>query len=195
MPKKKPPHIKAAAKKLNQEGSGPEQIVDQLEILFDVVGNPKTDPDAPGFSVSEKQVDRWIKGNAKAGELPWIDWKKMDDLPITALPADNLDVSGIKDAVLHFAIIAAEESVRRYWSQSVSATVKGRKQIIRNVLLDVQLRIRPRGRVLAYLAKTYLPDYIRRFGSDSEIRWGTINPSWQDQATVDEIIEEVDSGK
>ena len=191
-----PPHIKIAAKKWNLEGSAldEEEIVLQVESVFDVDGNPKTDLNAPGYQLSEKTVQRWMKGNPKTGELPWIDWKKIDDLPLTSNEDDNHDISRIKDAVLHFAIMAAEESVLRHWSQSASKTAKTRKEIVRKVLLDVQMRTRPKGRVLAYLAKTYLPDYLRRFGNDSEIRWGLVTPSRQDESTVDEIIKEVEKG-
>ena len=196
MPRIIPPHISAAAKKWNLEGSALDegQIVDQVESVFGLDGNPKTDPNAPGYSISEKQVGRWMKGNPKTGELPWINWKKIDDLPLTALPDDNHEVSGIKDAVLHFAIMVAEQQVGRYYSQTAAKTVKGRKEIIRKVLLDVQMRTRPKGRVLAYLAKTYLPDYIRRFDQDSALRWAAVTPSLQDETTVDEIMKEVGNG-
>ena len=189
-----PPHIKIAAKKWNLEGSAldEEEIVLQVESVFDVDGNPKTDPNAPGYQIAERTVQRWMKGNPKTGELPWIDWKKIDDLPLTALPDDNHEISGIKDAVLHFAIMVAEDRVPNYYSQSGVKTAKGRKEIIRKVLLDVQARTRPKGRVLAYLAKTYLPDYIRRFDKDSDLRWAAVTPSLEDEHTIDEIMKEVD---
>ena len=189
-----PPHIKIDAKKWNLDGTvlDENETVLKVEEKYDVDGNLKTDLDAPGYQLSEKTVTRWMKGNPKTGELPWTDWKKIDDLPLTALPDDNHEVSGIKDAVLHFAIMVAEPQVARYSSPSAAKTVKGRKEIIRKVLLDVQLRTRPKGRVLAYLAKTYLPDYIRRFGKDSDLRWAAVTPSLEDEHTVDEIMKEVD---
>ena len=188
-----PPHIKIDAKKWNLDGTvlDENETVLKVEEKYDVDGNLKTDPDAPGYQLSEKTVKRWMKGNAKGGGLPWINWKKIDDLPLTALPDDNHEISGIKDAVLHFAIMVAEQQVGRYYSQSAAKTVIGRKEIIRKVLLDVQVRTRPKGRVLAYLAKTYLPDYIRRFGKDSDLGWAAVTPSLQDETTVDEIMKEV----
>ena len=194
--RKIPPHIKIAARKWNLDGTAldEEEIVLQVEERFDVDGNPKTDPNALGFQLAEKTVTRWMKGNPKKGELSWIDWKKINDLPLTSNEDDNHDISGIKDAVLHFAILVAEERVPNYYSQSGVKTAKGRKEIIRKVLLDVQARTRPKGRVLAYLAKTYLPDYIRRFDKDSDLRWAAVTPSLQDERTVDEILEEVGEG-
>ena len=119
-------------------------------------------------------------------------WKKIDDLPLTSNKDDNHNLSGINDAVLHFAILVAEERVPFYYSQSAAHEgVKGRREIIRKVLLDVQARTRPTGRVLAYLAFTYLPDYIKRFHKDSDLRWAAVTPSLQDEHTVDEIMKEV----
>ena len=160
-----PPHIKIAAKLWNIDGTALDEgeICLLVEERFDVDGNPKTDPNAPGYQLAEKTVKRWMQGNPKKDELPWINWKKIDDLPLTSNKDDNHNLSGINDAVLHFSILAAEESVPQHYSQSGAKSYKGRKDIIRKVLLDVQARTRPKGRVLAYLAFTYLPDYIKRF--------------------------------
>ena len=188
-----PPHIKIDAKKWNLDGTvlDENETVLKVEEKYDVDGNLKTDPDAPGYQLSEKTVKRWMQGNPKKDELPWINWKKIDDLPLTSNEDDNHKLSGIDDAVLHFSILVAEERVPHYYSQSAAKTVKGRKEIIRKVLIDVQARTRPKGRVLAHLARTHLPDYIRKFHNDPEVRWAAVTPSLQDVNTVDAILEEV----
>ena len=56
--RKIPPHIKIAAKKWNIEGTAldEEEIVLQVESVYGVDGNPKTDPNAPGYQIAEKTV-------------------------------------------------------------------------------------------------------------------------------------------
>lgn len=191
--RKIPPHIKIACKKWNIDGTALDEsaICLLVDETFDVDGNPKTDPNAFGYQLSEKTVTRWMRGNPNKDEEPWINWKAVDDLPLTANEDDNHDVSHIKDAVLHFSILEAERLVNRFYSHRLAKDAKGRKEIIRKVLLEVQMRTRPKGRVLAYLAKTYLPDYIRRFDRDSDLRWAAVTPSLEDENTVDEILKEV----
>ena len=131
--RKTPPHIKTDAKKWNLDGTALDEgeICLLVEEKYDVDGNPKSAPNAPGYQLSAKTVTRWMKGNAKTGELPWITWKQIDDLPLTANADDNHDISGIKDAVLHFAILVAEERVPQHYSQSGAKSYQGRKDIIR----------------------------------------------------------------
>ena len=126
-------NIRAAALALaKQEGLPVDKVVDEIEVMFDVDGNPKTDPNVPGYSLSERTIRRWLNEEG---------WTPVDvsSYPMGAWPHPDADISKIKDAVTHFSINAAMDSVgvRDYDDRDIDDTIA-------DVLEDVILRVRPR---------------------------------------------------
>ena len=178
MPKKIPPHIKKSARALfEQEGLQRDMVVVDIERRFDKEGKPKTDLNIPGYELSERTVQRWIVDEG---------WTQVDvsNFPLGAIPNPDAMVSGIKDAVLHYSINVAEDSVsvRDYPGRPIRDTVK-------EVLEDVVLQARPRRQgVIKFLAERYLPRYIRAYRKSP---WGRVLLVPEEQAMIDEVMEEV----